>query len=167
MNNAIFREKSIQKVQSPDNLNEYIRVSNPGIWILMVSIAFLLVGLCIWGCFGQLHTQVQGQARCENGVVSFLLPENNAAGVQPGMTAQLGGQTGGELSLHLGGDGEKVTLSRNNRILWEGEAPDGDGPAQGLRLLSELKERGFVRQEKGDSAETAFLSESAVHIPFT
>lgn len=94
MNDSIFREKSIQKVQSPDNLNEYIRVSNPGIWILMVSIAFLLVGLCIWGCFGQLHTQVQGQARCENGVVSFLLPENNAAGVQPGMTAQLGGQTG-------------------------------------------------------------------------
>ena len=81
-------------MQSPDNLNAYIQVSNPGIWILMVSIAFLLLGLCIWGCFGQLHTQVQGQARCENGVVSFLLPENNAAGVQPGMTAQLGGQTG-------------------------------------------------------------------------
>lgn len=94
MNNSIFREKSIQKVQSPDNLNEYIRVSNPGIWILMVSIVFLLLGLCIWGCFGQLRTEVQGQAVCENGVVSCLLPDENSAEVQPGMTAELGGRTG-------------------------------------------------------------------------
>lgn len=94
MNDSIFRGKSIQKVQSPDNLNEYIRVSNPGIWILMVSIVFLLLGLCIWGCFGQLRTVVQGQAVCENGVVSCILPDDNAAGVQPGMTAELGGQTG-------------------------------------------------------------------------
>ena len=97
----------------------------------------------------------------------FSGPDAHLTGLLEQVFCQLGGQTGGELSLHLGGDGEKVTLSRNNRILWEGEAPDGDGPAQGLRLLSELKERGFVRQEHGDSAETAFLSESAVHIPFT
>ena len=94
MNNSIFREKSIQKVQSPDNLNEYIRVSNPGIWILLVSILFLLLGLCIWGCFGQLRTVVQTEARCEDGVVSCLLPDDNAAGVQPGITAELGGRTG-------------------------------------------------------------------------
>ena len=94
MNNSIFREKSIQKVQSPDNLNEYIRVSNPGIWILLVSIAFLLLGLCIWGCFGQLQTVVQAEARCENGIVSCLLPDDNAAGVQPGMSAEVGEGTG-------------------------------------------------------------------------
>ena len=94
MNNSLFREKSIQKVQSPDNLNEYIRVSNPGIWILLVSIVFLLLGLCIWGCFGQLRTVISVEATCENGVVSCLLPDDNAAGVQPGMTAELGGRTG-------------------------------------------------------------------------
>ena len=94
MNNSIFREKSIQKVQSPDNLNAYIQVSNPGIWILLVSIVFLLLGLCIWGCFGQLRTQVQGQALCENGVVSCRLSQDSAAQVQPGMTVELGGQKG-------------------------------------------------------------------------
>ncbi|MGN0597187.1 MAG: ABC transporter transmembrane domain-containing protein [Ruminiclostridium sp.] len=109
MNNSIFREKSIQKVQSPDNLNEYIRVSNPGIWILMVSIVFLLLGLCIWGCFGQLRTEVQGQAVCENGVVSCLLPDENAAEVQPGMTAELGGR-------RLNG---KMAAVGNSSYLWK------------------------------------------------
>lgn len=94
MNNAIFREKSIQKVQSPENLNEYIRVSNPGIWILLVSIAFLLLGLCIWGCFGQLRTVISVEATCENGVVSCVLPDDNAAGVQPEMPVTLGKQAG-------------------------------------------------------------------------
>ena len=115
MNNSLFREKSIQKVQSPDNLNEYIRVSNPGIWILLVSIAFLLLGLCIWGCFGQLRTVISVEATCENGVVSCLLPDDNAAGVQPGMTAELGGRTG------------TVTQVSGNECTIEMEEPLADG----------------------------------------
>ena len=91
MKESIFREKSLAKVQSPDNLNEYIQVSNPGIWILMVSIVFLLLGLCIWGCFGQLETTVQAQAVCENGLVT-LTPQQT--GVQPGMPVEIGGQRG-------------------------------------------------------------------------
>lgn len=115
MNNSLFREKSIQKVQSPDNLNEYIRVSNPGIWILLVSIVFLLLGLCIWGCFGQLRTVISVEATCENGVVSCLLPDDNAAGVQPGMTAELGGRTG------------TVTQVSGNECTIEPEEPLADG----------------------------------------
>ena len=115
MNNSLFREKSIQKVQSPDNLNEYIRVSNPGIWILLVSIVFLLLGLCIWGCFGQLRTVISVEATCENGVVSCLLPDDNAAGVQPGMTAELGGRTG------------TVTQVSGNECIIEPEEPLADG----------------------------------------
>lgn len=115
MNNSLFREKSIQKVQSPDNLNEYIRVSNPGIWILLVSIVFLLLGLCIWGCFGQLRTVISVEARCENGAVSCVLPEDNAAGVQPEMTVTLGKQTG------------KVTQVSDNVCIIEMEEPLADG----------------------------------------
>ena len=115
MSNSIFREKSIQKVQSPDNLNEYIRVSNPGIWILLVSIVFLLLGLCIWGCFGQLPTVSQGQAVCESGVVTCQLSDENAAEVQPGMTAELGGRTGTVVQV----SGNECTIEMNEPL------PDG------------------------------------------
>lgn len=89
--------------------------------------------------------------------------------IQEQVFCQLGGQIGGDVSLRLWGDGEKVTLSRNGQVLWEGEAPDGDGPAQGLRLLSEMSgEIGYpVREPDKDPFNTALLSEKAVHIPFT
>ena len=125
MNNSIFREKSIQKVQSPDNLNEYIRVSNPGIWILMVSVLFLLLGLCIWGCFGQLRTEVQAEARCENGVVRCLLSDDSAAGVQPGMTVELGGQSG------------KVAQVEGNVCIIQPESPLAEG-SYSAKILVEV-----------------------------
>lgn len=94
MNESIFREKSIQQVQSPDKLNEYIRVSNPGIWILMAGIVFLLLGLCIWGCFGQLRTVVRVEAGCDKGVITCLLSDEDAAVVRSGMTVEIGGREG-------------------------------------------------------------------------
>ena len=94
MNKSLFREKSIQRIQSPENLNEYIQVSNPGIWIIMVSIAFILFGLCIWGCFGELKTVVHGKAVSENGAVSFYTFEESDSEIKPGMSVDLGGQKG-------------------------------------------------------------------------
>ena len=132
MNNSLFREKSIQKVQSPDNLNEYIRVSNPGIWILMVSIAFLLLGLCIWGCFGQLRTVVQAEALCENGVLSCVLPDDNAAGVQPEMTVTLGKQAG------------TVTRVSGNECTIEMEEPLADGTYTATILVETIHPISFL-----------------------
>ena len=132
MNNSLFQEKSIQKVQSPDNLNAYIQVSNPGIWILLVSIVFLLLGLCIWGCFGQLRTVVQGQAVCESGVVRCVLPDDNAAGVAPGMPAELGGQSGTVAQV----SGKECTI--------EMEAPLADGVYTAEILVESIQPISFL-----------------------
>ena len=37
MQNQLFREKSLEKVSSPEQLNDYIRVSNPGVWIAVAA----------------------------------------------------------------------------------------------------------------------------------
>lgn len=90
MSEPIFREKSLEKVKSPDNLNEYIRVSNPGVWTLMAAIVVLLVGFCIWGIFGQLKTTVKADAHCEGGVVTCYLSDTDAKRVSPGMPVEIG-----------------------------------------------------------------------------
>lgn len=94
MSESVFREKSLEKVKSPDNLNEYIRVSNPGIWLLLAAVVVLLLGFCIWGVFGQLHTVVKTDAHCENGVLTCSLPGDYAQAVQPGMPVTVGGHRG-------------------------------------------------------------------------
>ena len=52
MNNGIFRQKSIDKVSSPEKLDDYIRVTTPGVWITITAIVILLVGTIVWGTFG-------------------------------------------------------------------------------------------------------------------
>lgn len=94
MNESVFREKSMEKVKSPDNLNEYIRVANPGVWVLLAAVIALLIGMCIWGIFGQLRTEIRMDARIENGIVTCFLPEEEAAAVQPGMPASVEGISG-------------------------------------------------------------------------
>ena len=50
----IYRKKSLDRLDSPEQLNDYIRVTNPGIWLLLGGIIVLLVGACIWGIFGRI-----------------------------------------------------------------------------------------------------------------
>lgn len=68
MEKGIFREKSLEKIQSPESLNDYIRVSNPGVWLIVAATIILLVGACIWGIFGHVDTVVSAQAVVTNGV---------------------------------------------------------------------------------------------------
>ena len=43
MSNPIFRKKSIEKVTSPEQINDYIRVSNPSVWMILAAVIVLLV----------------------------------------------------------------------------------------------------------------------------
>lgn len=56
MNEQLFRKKSMDKVYSPEQLNEYIKVANPGVWMVLAVVIILLLGVVIWGCIGYLET---------------------------------------------------------------------------------------------------------------
>ena len=56
MDNGVFRKKSIERISSPEQLNDYIRVSNPGIWLLLATIVILLAGACVWAAFGTIES---------------------------------------------------------------------------------------------------------------
>ena len=48
MNNEIFREKSLKKVNSPESLDDNIRVINPSIWLILIGVIVLLIGTFVW-----------------------------------------------------------------------------------------------------------------------
>lgn len=90
MDNELFRKKSIDKIKSPDNLDELIRVSNPGVWLLLVSVIVLLVGMCLWGIWGRIDSTLETTVYVENGVVICNVSQENATSVKPGMTVKFG-----------------------------------------------------------------------------
>lgn len=56
--NSVFRKKSLDRISSPEQLNDYIHVSSPGIWILLAAVIILLVGIGVWATFGTMETKV-------------------------------------------------------------------------------------------------------------
>ena len=52
---SIFREKSISRVSSPEELNDYIRVTTPSVWIVLIALVVLLVGMLAWSIFGTVE----------------------------------------------------------------------------------------------------------------
>ena len=37
MSDQIFRKKSLDRISSPEQLNDYIRMANPGIWMILTA----------------------------------------------------------------------------------------------------------------------------------
>lgn len=93
MEKQIFRKKSMERVSSPEQLNDYIRVSNPSLWMVIAAIIVLLAGACVWGVFGRLETKVRVAARAEGEVVVCYVKESEIEKIEIGMTARIGDGT--------------------------------------------------------------------------
>ena len=89
MSEEIFRKKSLDKVKSPESLDDYIRVSNPGVWLLLVSVIVLLLGACVWGIFGHIDSTVPTTVHIENGTAVCYIAEENITSVKVGQTVKI------------------------------------------------------------------------------
>lgn len=81
MSNTIFRQKSMQRISSPEQMNDYIRVSNPAVWMIHIAIVVLLAGVCVWGIFGRLDTAVETGGICADGRLTVYVSEQDIADV--------------------------------------------------------------------------------------
>ena len=90
MNNQLFRQKSVDKVSSPEQLNEYIRVANPGVWLVLAAIVILLAGVIVWGCIGHLDTTLPSAIVANDGYAALYIKEADAEKLAVGMTVRAG-----------------------------------------------------------------------------
>lgn len=86
MKDNLFRKKSIDRISSPEQLNDYIKVANPGVWLLLGAIVILLAGIIVWSFLTVLDTVVKGVAISKNGSVVCYVEEENASNLIEGMT---------------------------------------------------------------------------------
>ena len=89
MNDQLFRKKSVDKVSSPEQLNEYIRVANPGVWMVLAAIVILLAGVVVWGFIGHLDTTLSTAVVCENGEAVIYVKEADIEKGAVGMTVRV------------------------------------------------------------------------------
>ena len=77
MSKQLFRQKSLEKITSPEQMGDYIRVSNPSVWMILVAIIVLLIGVCVWGVFGRLDTTLQTGGVCKDGQLTLYISEKD------------------------------------------------------------------------------------------
>lgn len=85
MDNELFRKKSLEKIKSPENIDDFIRVSNPGVWLILISVIMLLAGMLIWGIWGHIDSTIEATVYVEDGIVVCYVPEDRATSVKTGM----------------------------------------------------------------------------------
>ena len=113
MEQSIFRKSSLERVSSPEQLNDYIRVTNPGVWLVLAAVVILLAGACVWGIFGRLDTTISVPVEVTGGEARLLLEDGQQ--IDPSAPVVIGGR---EFSLGpaVGGGAYSVSV----------DLPDGD-----------------------------------------
>ncbi|MBR2794498.1 MAG: hypothetical protein IKE16_07610 [Solobacterium sp.] len=77
-NKSLFREKSMEQFSSPEQLNDYIKITNPSLILILVAIIALLAGTIVWGMLGTIDAEAKVTARVDNRKVSAYLSSADA-----------------------------------------------------------------------------------------
>lgn len=72
---SLFREKTLERISSPEKLTEYLRVTNPGIWAVLGVVILLLGGLLLWSTIGTLETTADAKIIVQYHTATVVLEE--------------------------------------------------------------------------------------------
>jgi hypothetical protein len=76
----LFRQKAIDRMAHPDELTDYLKVTNSGVWAVLIAIVVLLAGVLAWACVGTLPTKASAKAIVQNSTAAVLVTEPYVAG---------------------------------------------------------------------------------------
>ena len=86
---TIFRQKSVDRVSSPEELDKYLKVTSPTVWVVLIGIILILVGAIAWSTMGRLKTYANVGCAVEKHIAYCYVNEEDGAKVQPGMIIEI------------------------------------------------------------------------------
>ena len=91
MEKQVFRQKSVERISSPEQLQDYMRVTTPGTWMVLVAVVLLLGGLIVSSALVNVESTLKEQAVvAEDGkMLEITLPMEQKALVSPGMKVRV------------------------------------------------------------------------------
>ena len=98
-NKEVFRKSNLERISSPEKMNDYIKVINPSVVIMLVALGLLLLGGLAWGLLGNIPLtenltgafyadQEQGSSK-----MASVVSAETAAELKPGMEVQVSPST--------------------------------------------------------------------------
>lgn len=60
MKKSIFRKAALERLSSPDQLDELVQVTTPKGWLALIGVGILVIAAVVWGIYGVVPTRVSG-----------------------------------------------------------------------------------------------------------
>lgn len=68
MEQQLYRKESVERVSSPEVLNDYLHVTSPAMWAVLAAVVLLLAGLFVWSSVTAVESYAAGEAEVRGGV---------------------------------------------------------------------------------------------------
>ena len=92
MSRQLFKKSNIDKISSPEQLQDYVKVANPGLWMVISAIVILLVGVTVWGFIGKIDTTMSTAIITDSGKAVIYIGESDVEKLEIGMTVRSEGK---------------------------------------------------------------------------
>ncbi len=56
---SIFRKKSLEQISTPEQLDDYIKVTKPSVWVVLIATILLIAGVLVWAVFGKIEVNTE------------------------------------------------------------------------------------------------------------
>jgi hypothetical protein len=91
MENQVFRQKSVERISSPEQLQDYMRVTTPGVWMVLAAVILLLAGLILSSALVNVESKIteQGTVTEDGSMLDIMLPLSQKSLVAPGMLVRV------------------------------------------------------------------------------
>ena len=104
-----------RRISSPEQLNDYLKVTSPKVWVLIAAIGLLIVGLLLWSGFTTVESYATGTARASGGELPVTFDDAaKAQKVLPGMEMEVGDVKVEVLAVGTNEQGEPVASAHAN-----------------------------------------------------
>lgn len=111
----IEESQNKRRISSPEQLNDYLKVTNPKIWVLLVAVILLVVSLFLWSGFTTIESYATGTARSIGGELTVKFDDPvKASKVLPGMEMEVGDVKTEVLTVGTDADGTAVASAHAN-----------------------------------------------------
>ena len=102
-------------MSSPEQLNDYLKVTSPKVWLLLVAVFLLVAGLLLWSSFTTIESYATGTARAVGGELIVTFDDaGKASKVQAGMEMEVGDMKTEVLTVGTDASGELVASAHAN-----------------------------------------------------
>lgn len=109
---------------TPQGMDDYIHVTSPGTWIVLLAVIVFLFGVCIWGMNGKLESIRQMPAQVVNGTAVCYADSSTVVEIKKGMTVRIGTISGAVTDVPA--TPVKVANDMDHYILDQGNMQEGD-----------------------------------------